>query len=276
VYLAKAIFYVMKNKFLLVVPILCLFLSSCFELEETYDLHADGSYALTYHVDMGAMLGMVSKMMPDSIKKSTTYGVRKDSTIYLSNFPDSLKTHMNQKELEVLKQTKIRTQMDINSSLFRISIDSRGKSPEELNYYLSNFGKILHKSKANMEMVMTPPASIDGQKQPIEKGMPKDNNIDMPFENKEYEYVVTAKSFERKIKPEVLLAAKEKNKSVYEMLKGMNMRLIRTITINLPRAATSVDNPKAVLSADKKQFKLVLDMMETINDPKMLNFKVNY
>ncbi len=59
-------------------------------------------------------------------------------------------------------------------------------------------------------------------------------------------------------------------------MKEMDMKMKNTIIINLPRPAISTENSKAVLSADKKQFKLVIDMIEAMAHPEYLNFKVTY
>ena len=56
----------------------------------------------------------------------------------------------------------------------------------------------------------------------------------------------------------------------------MGLKLTNTIVINLPKPAKSVNDPKAVLSADKKQVKLSMDVFENLENPKELYLLVNY
>ncbi len=246
-----------------------MFFSSCFELEETYNINEDGSYALNYNVDMGNIIGLISRMSPDSVKATKEYNIGKDTTInFGSAMPADVKKNLNPKEIELMKQTNMRTQMNISKGVFKIGFNSQGKSIEDLKYFLSNFSQTFQKAKLNKTVMSTPRMSPD-----LAAG---EDETEMPFKNEEFDYVITANSFERKIKPAVIAAQRAKDQKAYDMVKAMNMKMTSTIVINLPRAAKSIENPKAMLSADKKQFKLQIDMLEAIDKPEMLNFKVNY
>jgi hypothetical protein len=263
----------MHKKIIFILPLLALFLSSCFDIKETYNLNQDGSYTLDYNMDMSGLLEIANTMMPDSMKQSPTYSLKKDTTVEFSNLPDSLKSRFNIQEKELLMQTKMRTQMDLAAGIFKIGIETKGKSLAGLNYFLSNFGTVLDKGKGTI-MMMPPSGEKTGDARATDAFGGQDP--DLPFKNKEYDYVITANSFERKIRPEVLAASNEKKESLYAMMKGMSIKMKSTVIINLPKPATSIENSKATLSADKKQFKLALDMMEAIAHPEMLNFKINY
>lgn len=256
----------MKIKSLLLLVLSCLFLSSCFEIEETYNLNADGSYAVNYTLDMGQLIGMASSMTPDSVKQTADYKTAKDTLINLgASMPDSVSQKMTAQEVALMKQTDMRMQMNMMQNLFKIDFSNKGKSIDELNYFLTNFGSALEKGRVGD--LMKP------------KGMPAEESTEepeVPFKNKEYDYVITANSFQRKVKAEAFAAAKDKDKQVFEMMKSMNMKLSSTIVVNLPRPAKSTGNPNAVLSADKKQVKLKLDMIEAMDKPELLNFKIEY
>lgn len=262
----------MKKPSLFFLFVLALFFSSCFEVEETYNLKEDGSYTLDYRMDMSGILKMTNTMIPDSMKQSPTYALKKDTTIQFSSLPDSVASKLTTQEKEMFKQTHLRTEMDLPNGVFNIGLHTKGKSLTALNYFLTNFGTALDKSKTTSLLI----PSGESEKGQLGSDAFGGEEPDLPFKNKEYDYVVSANSFERKIRPEVLSAAKEKNESLYAMMKGMNLKVINTIVINLPKPATSVENSKGTLSADKKQFKLVIDMMEAMAHPEMLNFKINY
>jgi hypothetical protein len=261
----------MKNRFLILLLLFCLFLSSCFDIEETYNIKQDGSYTLGYNLDLGRPLRITNLMMPDTVKEMSFYQLKKDTLFNLAALPDSLLAKLNKNELNILRQTQMRTSMDLNKGLFEINVNSQGKSVEELRYFLANFNQSLQKSKVSDIMMGGKKSNMSQSSESL-----ADKEPELPFQHKEYDYIVTANSFERKIRPEVLLAAKEKNTDIYEMMKEMEMKMKNTIVINLPRPAISVENSKAVLSADKRQFKLVIDMIEAMAHPESLNFKVTY
>lgn len=236
-------------------------------MEETYNLNTDGSYSVNYNLDMGGLMGMVSGMLPDSLKASKEFSAMKDTTINLGSMPDSLKKNMKAEEITLLQHTDMRIQMNMDDNLFKFGFKNEGKSIKELDNFLSNFSGVMKKSK--VADMLPKPLGASGANA-------SEDDKDMPFASKEFDYVITPNSFERKIKLEVLAAKKEKDEKVYAMIKSMDLKMTSTIIINLPKPASSVDNPNAVLSADKKQFKLVINMLEAINNPAMMNFKVNY
>ncbi len=254
----------MKIKSLLVLVVFCLFLSSCFDVEETYNLNADGSYAVNYNLDMGRLFKMVAAMTPDSIKQSKAYKESKDTLVNLGSMPDSLKQRFSPAELNLMKQSDVHMQLNLSEGVFKLDFMNKGKSADELSYFVSNFGELLQKGKIGD--IMKP------------KGLPAEagEEPDVPFKNKEYDYVITPNTFGRMIKLDVLAAKKDKDKQAFELMKGMNMKMTSTVVVNLPRPAKSTGNPNAVLSADKKQFTLKLDMLEALDKPELLNFKIEY
>lgn len=255
---------VMKTKLLLVLSVLCLFLSSCFDVEETYNLNADGSYVVNYNINMGQLLAMANGMTPDSVKQTKEYNTAKDTLVNLGSMPDSLKKKFTAEELAVMNQSDVRMQMNMAQGVFNIGFANKGKSAKELSYFLSNFGDLLEKAKVgDMMKPKDVPADAGGAPE-------------VPFKNKEYDYVVTPTSFERKVKPDVFAALREKDKQTFDMLKGMNMKMVSTVTVNLPRPAKSTGNPNAVLSADKKRVTLKLDLIEAMDKPELFNFKIAY
>jgi hypothetical protein len=258
----------MKHKFLFLLVFPCLLLSACFETEETYNLNANGSYSLNYDLNMGGMVGLMSGMLPDSIKESKDFTAIKDTVIQLSSMPDSLRKNMTEAELSIVDHTNMRFQLDFGKALFKIGFKNEGGSINGLANFLNNFSSAMHKAKLGNTLNNT----MEGKNIPAAS----DSEEELPFANKEFDYVITSSTFERKIRPVVFAAKKEKDEKAYQLLKTMNMKLTSTVVINLPKPAVSIDNPNAVLSADKKQFKLTIDLMEALEKPSILNFKVTY
>ncbi len=179
----------MKNRFLILLPVLCLFLSSCFDIEETYNIKSDGSYTLGYNLDLGRPIRITNLLMPDTIKEQSFYQLKKDTLFNLAVLPSHILAKLDKKERYLLGQTKMRTSIDLNEGSFEINVNNKGKSIDDLRYFLSNFNESLQKTKVN-EMIMgsSPSSEAVNDKEP-----------ELPFQHKEYDYIVTSSSFERKI-----------------------------------------------------------------------------
>lgn len=261
----------MKFSRLFAITAICLLFSSCFDMKETFSLKADGSYEVDYDMNMGKMITMLMAMAPDSVSKDESFSKSRDTTMNMASLiPDSSKATLSTKEIKAIENTDMRLNMDMKEGIFQIAFHNKGNTLEELHFFISDFGSIMKKS--NTKKILS-----GGAGDLIDTNENNDNNEGSePFANKEFDQIITPNSFERKVKPEVMAKKLDKDKKVYAMMEGMNMNIPYTITINLPRPAKSVENAKAVLSADKRQFKLELDMFEVIKNPELLNFKVAY
>lgn len=260
----------MKKLFFPFVLACSLFLASCFDVQETYTLKTDGSYEVKYDMDMSGLMKMASSFTPDSVKQSDkAKGEVKDTTFNLgSAMPDSIRKKFNAQELGLLQQTDMDMKMDMPNSIMQIAVANKGKSLDEMNYFFKNFGRLMKRADIDRKI-----GNKNFQSDDTDRGDSKS-----PFENNEFDYKVTATSFERKTKADYLNAEGEGEqlKASLKMFKAMGLKLTNTIVINLPRPAKSVNDPKAVLSADKKQVKLSMDMFENLENPKELHLLVNY
>ena len=255
----------MKRRSLFLLPLCCLFLSSCFDLEETYTLHENGSYTANYSMDMGSMMSMLKSMIPDSAKRKAELGLEKDTLINFSeSIPDSVRSKLNNNEQKLIDHTQMQLNMNINQ--FKVGFTNTGNSLQELQYFFSDFGSVMKKMKVGKMLIPTKLA--DKAKNDDEK--------DLSIGNTDFEYIITNNSFERKLKNQKTIGELEKKKQDAEMMKKMNIKMMSTLIINLPRPAKSIENSIATLSQDRKQFKLVVDLMEIDSKPHLLNFKINY
>lgn len=258
----------MKKLFFPFVLVCSLFLASCFDVQEIYTLKTDGSYEVKYDMDMSGLLKMASSFTPDSVKQSDkAKGEVKDTTFNLgSAMPDSIRKKFNAQELGLLQQTDMDMKMDMPNSIMKISVANKGKSLDEMNYFFKNFGRLMKRADIDRKI-----GNKNFHSDDTERGDSKS-----PFEHNDFDYKVTETSFERKTKAVDLDAEGEQFKASLKMFKAMGLKLTNTIVINLPRPAKSVNDPKAVLSADKKQVKLSMDMFENLENPKELHLLVNY
>lgn len=258
----------MKKLFFPFVLVCSLFLVSCFDVQETYTLKTDGSYEAKYEMDMSGLMKMVSSFTPDSVKQlDKAKDEVKDTTFNIgSAVPDSTKKKLTVQEFALLQKTDMHMKTDVPNDIMQFFITNKGKSLEEMNYFFENFGRLMKKSNVDRRI-----GNKNFQLDDSDSGDSKS-----PFEHNDFDYKVTATSFERKTKAVDLDTEGEQFKASLKMFKAMGLKLTNTIVINLPRPAKSVNDPKAVLSTDKKQVKLSIDMFENLESPKALHLLVNY
>jgi hypothetical protein len=255
----------MKNLLLPLLLISCLFFSSCFDIQETYTLKEDGSYDVQYDIDMSELIELASSFASDSLENTESAKEVKDTLMNLGNsMPDSIKRNFTAEELSLLSKTDLRMLMDMPNSVMKFSIMSKGKSTAELNYFLNNFSTLMKKAEVDKKMG----GNSLGADTKDDSGSPWDTNG--------YKYTVTSNLFERKTDTSKLKVDDDKVMASLKMLKGMGIKVTNTVILNLPRPVKQVNDPRAVLSADKKQVKLTLDLLENIDSLKSQHFLVNY
>src|SRR3954464_9144333 len=133
----------MSKKIIFLLPILCLFLSSCFEITETYSLKEDGSYTASYNVNLNEMLGMLSSIQLDPLERNKLH---KDTILNVgSQLTDEVKNELTGEQQVMMNKIQLRLQIKPDS-IFQVGFSSEGKSVKELKYYLENFMETIEKS----------------------------------------------------------------------------------------------------------------------------------
>ncbi len=263
----------MKKLFLPITALICCCLfSSCFDMEEAYVLHADRSYTLEYSMDMGKAFSMFSDMMPDSVKKSENYNVRKDSLIsFTDNMADSVRKKLSDQEYAMLKQSQMRMNMYLPDGLFKISYLNSGKSLEDLNFFFRNFGPAMKKTGKEKD-TFDKLAGSAGQL-PAQQGQGSDA---FGFGEHNFTILVTPTTFSRSIIPEKWETKLEEDQEANEMIRQMGMSMNYTTRIRFPRPVKNVDNAAVKISADRMQITYTVDLIESMKNPVGMNFKVEY
>src|SRR5690606_29920123 len=91
-----------------------------------------------------------------------------------------------------------------------------------------------------------------------------------------YQYVITPKKFYRTIDTSKFNQYVKENEQMVTMAKALLINMPYKVVIKLPRSAKKTDNPKAVLSADKKEVTIAASLEDAIQNPAIMNFKIDY
>lgn len=241
----------------------CLLLTSCVDVVEHYDFKADGSCKVAYTFDMGRAVSVLMNLMSDSIKATPQFTAVRDTTLnFYSALPDSTQQRMTLEQVNLAKSSNLSVQMNLPKNIMKVSITHQAKDAADLQYYLRNISKI--EAQSNIKPV---------------KG---DNNL-KGFDAQQllggqdyYAYEVTPHKFYRIIDKAKFNAFLKKTQSTFAMAKAMLIEMPYKVVLSFAKPVKKVNNPKAIVSADRKTVILRTSMDEIIKNPAVMNLKIDF
>jgi hypothetical protein len=252
-----------KRYFFFIILAFC-FLSSCVDVEEHYDFKADGSCSVVYGFDMSRAVSVLMNLMSDSVKATPQFAMVKDTTLnFYSALPDSTQQKMTLDEINLAKSSNLNVKMNLQKNLMKVSVVHEAKNAADLQYYLRNIAKI--ESHSNLNSVT------------------KNNKDIKNFDAQQliggqdyYAYDITPHKFYRIIDKAKFNAFLKKAQSTLSMAKAMLIEMPYKTVLNFARPVKKVNNPKAILSADRKHVVLQTTMDEIIKNPSVANLKIDF
>jgi hypothetical protein len=254
----------MKKLYIPVLLLVMFCLTSCVDIEEYYDFKLDGSCNVVYGFDMGKAVSVFKNLMSDSLKESPQFNIVKDTTMsFLTALPDSLEHKLTKDELAMAANSNLSIKMDLKKSIMKISITHVAKNSSDLQYYLQHLSKI----------------SMNSQLDAVTK-----NNKNAPaFDGRQlvagqdyYDYEVTPHKFYRIIDKVKFNAFLKKTQSTLVMAKAMLIDMPYKVILNFAKPVKKVNNPRAIVSADRKHVTLVTTMDDAIKNPAIMNLKIDF
>ncbi|RYY36766.1 MAG: hypothetical protein EOP46_05200 [Sphingobacteriaceae bacterium] len=254
----------MRKIYLPVILFLVLSCSACVDIEERYSFKADGSCKVVYGFDMSRAISVLMNLMTDSVRATPEFAVAKDTSLnFYSAIPDSIQLGMKKEDIDLAKTSELSVKMDLSKKLMKVNISHVAKNAAELEYYLKNISKIsqnsqlssITKNKAKKGSIETQPL-ITGQDY--------------------YIYEVTPNRFRRVVDKIKFNEFLKKTQSTLVMAKAMLIDMPYKVVLNFAKPVKKVNNPKAILSADRKSVTLVTDMDEIIKNPAIMNLQVDF
>ncbi|RCH55880.1 hypothetical protein DJ568_03770 [Mucilaginibacter hurinus] len=238
--------------------------TSCVDIEERYSFKADGSCNVVYGFDMSQAIHVLKNLMTDSVAATPEFSMAKDTTLnFYSALPDSIRQQISSEDMNLAQTSDLSVKMDLKKNLMKVNVSHTAKNAAALEYYLKNIAKISQKSQLSA----------------ISKGNAPAKNISaqsLITGQDYYTYEVTPNRFKRIIDKIKFNAFLKKTQSTLVMAKAMLIDMPYKVVLNFARPVRSVNNPKAVLSADRKSVTLVTDMDEIIKNPAIMNLQVDF
>jgi len=254
----------MKKLYLPVLFFVLLCFSSCVDIEEHYSFKPDGSCNVVYAFDMGRAVSVLMNLMTDSVKETPQFSMVKDTTLnFYTALPDSTQQKMSLEEINMAKSSNLSVKMDLKKSIMKISVIHLAKNPADLEYYLKHLSKISMNSRLNE----------------VTKNNKKGGGFDaqqLVAGQDYYTYEITDHKFYRIIDTKKFNAFLKKTQSTFAMAKAMLIDMPYRVVLNFARPVKKINNPKAVLSADRKQVILETNMDDIMKNPSVMNLKIDF
>jgi hypothetical protein len=254
----------MKKLYIPLFIIILFCFTSCVDIEEHYDFKLDGSCNVVYGFDMGRAVSVLMNLMTDSVKATAQFGMIKDTTLnFYSALPDTTQRKMTPEEVTMAKSSDLAVKMDLKKNIMKVSINHRAKNAADLQYYLQHISKIsmgnqLNKVAKNNKQV----SGFDAQQ--------------LVAGQDYYSYEVTSHKFYRVIDKVKFKEFLKKTASTFAMAKAMLIDMPYKVVLNFAKPVKSVNNPKAILSADRKRVTLITSMDDVIKNPAVMNLKIDF
>lgn len=239
-------------------------LTSCVDVEERYDFKADGSCNVAFNFDMSHAVAVLMNLMPDSVKSTPQFNMRKDTSInFYAALPDSSQRKLNTQQIDLARKSTLNVNMNLQKNVMKVSINHQAKNASELQYYLQNLTKLARNSQ--LRTVTQTTKNI------------KELDAGQVIGGEDfYIYEVTSHRFCRIIDKSKFNAFLKKTQSTLAMAKALLIDAPYKVVLNFAKPVKKVNNPKAIVSADRKHVTLVTNIDEMIKNPSVTNLQVDY
>jgi hypothetical protein len=254
----------MKKLYFPILLLLVFCVSSCVDIEEHYDFKADGSCSVVYDFDMSKAVSVLMNLMTDSVTSTPEFKMVKDTTLnFYSALPDSTVSKMSADEINMARSSKLAIKMNLNTNLMKISLAHESKDITDLKYYVEHISKLsssgsvaaLAKSAKNKK-AFDPQQLIAGEDY--------------------YIYDITPHRFYRIVDLSRFNAFLKRTSATFAMAKAMLIETPYKLVLNFAKPVKKINNPKAVLSADRKRVTIITDMNDVIKNPSSMNLKIDF
>jgi hypothetical protein len=249
----------MKKLYLPALFLAFLCLTSCVDIEEHYDFKPNGSCNVVYGFDMSKAVSVLMNLMTDSVRETQQFSLVKDTTLnFYSALPDSIAQKMTAEEARMAQSSDLAIKMDLKKNLMKVSIKHEAKDAADLQYYLEHLSNI----SMNSPLSNVTKKSFDAQ--PLITGQSY------------YTYEISDHKFYRVIDKVKFNGFLKNAGSKFAMAKAMLIDMPYKVVLNFVKPVKKLNNPKAILSADRRTVTLITSMDEVMKNPNVMNLKIDF
>jgi len=253
----------MKKRCLPVFLLLILCLTSCVDIEERYDFKADGSCTVSNVFDMSKAVSVLMNLMTDSVRSTPEFKLVKDTSLnFYSALPDTTVSKLNAEETAMAKASTLKVNMNLNNNLMKVSLSHTSKDVKDLQYYLDHIAKMSSIGGVNAIARNKKTSTFDPQQLISGEDF--------------YVYEISSNKFYRSIDLSKFNAFLKRTAATFSMAKAMLIETPYKLVLNFAKPVKKIDNPNAILSADRRRVTLQTDMNDIIKNPAIMNLKIDF
>lgn len=217
-----------------------------------------------YGFDMGSAVSVLMNLMSDSVKATPQFSLVKDTTLnFYTALPDTTQLKMSVEEANMAKSSNLSIKMDLKKSIMKVSVNHLAKNSADLEYYLKHISKISMNSQLkSISKEEKQPLGFDAQQ--------------LVAGEDYYTYEITPHKFYRVIDKAKFNAFLKKTSSAFSMAKAMLIDMPYKVILNFAKPVKKVNNPKAIVSADRRRVTLITNMDDVMKNPSLMNLKIDF
>lgn len=180
-----------------------------------------------------------------------------------SALPDSTQARLNIEETRMSKSSKLAVLMNLKQGKMKVSVSHDAQSASDLEYYLQRISVLANDGAPSSRTLKT--------------GTLNAFNIQQLIAGQNcYAYQVTPHKFCRIVDKTKFNRFLQKTQATFAMAKAMLIETPYKIILNFAKPVKKINNPKAMLSADRKQVVLKTNMDEIIKNPSIMDLQIDF
>jgi hypothetical protein len=265
----------MKVTRLFVAACMCLWLTSCIEINENVEIKENGSGKISTTTDLSQLVDMMQAFGGEEMDKRKDEKI--DTLIEMKSIVDTAK-NLTADQKALLKNGKVRLKMNLAEKVFNVNMEfpfDNMEKYQQLNNLLSSgaggMGNVMKALMGNEPGGATKDTTqiID---QPAQIGSPDMDQLTSVFDFNASNGLI--KKTLNKEKYNKLM----NDPQVQQMKQAsdMGMEMLYTTTFKLPRPVKKVDNPAAKISDDKKTVTIRQNFLEIFSAPEKFEYTIQY
>ena len=166
-------------------------------------------------------------------------------------------------EYKMAQASELNVKMDLARNIMKVNISHLAKNTDELEYYLE------HISKISLGNQMSKLAKSD-------KSLKAFDAQQLVAGQDYYDYDVTPHKFYRIVDKAKFNAFLKKTASTFAVAKSLLIDMPYKVVLNFAKPIKKVDNPRAIVSADRRTVTLKTEMSEVIKNPAVMNLQIDF
>lgn len=261
---------------LFVAACLCLWLTSCIDINENVDIKNNGSGTISTTTDLSQLIDMMQAFGGDEMNKMKDE--KMDTLIMMKSIVDT-STSLTADQKALLRNGKVRLKMNMTEKVFNINTEFPFENLEKYQQ-LSN---LLSSGAGGMNTVMK---SLMGGGGPAPNAKDSTQIIDQPAQINSpgmdqftsfFDFNASNGLIKKSINQErYKKMLDDPQAQQLKQAADMGMEMLYTTTYKLPRPVKKVDNPAAKISDDKKTVTIRQNLLEIFSTPEKFEYTIQY